>query len=381
MARFLSDGRVSKLGQGGAEVFGYASIFTQELAAIGQITPEQFAARFPAPPTTWPASIGTRPLRSSGPSSTPIRKFTTRPHPRRGRFSACTTSAWTRQELAVFKKNGFVVSERLGAPSCGEIFTRLWQDDLPVFIATDAILHAWHRSYDMMLAELEETYLFENVRQIIEGMASKVKDAARQAGNGPLKDSVRDADYFLTVAVRCSRAPNSPPHSARTSAWRQRSRQWPTCNWTSASIFSANHARWISLSSPRGHYTESVRLGRLLPMRDVAGPNRPAGGGRPFKDSSVPTRTWPHRVSWAPRWSFITCLKTPGQFDRWQQFDRMIQTFVGWTDSMTFGHLSEVLAPPASKPWRTCATRPRWARAGRPRQRRDRRAEHPERLV
>ena len=49
VARFPSERRVAKLGRGGAEVFGYATAFEDELKAIGQITPEQFAARFPAP--------------------------------------------------------------------------------------------------------------------------------------------------------------------------------------------------------------------------------------------------------------------------------------------------------------------------------------------
>ena len=36
-------------------------------------------------------------------------------------------------------------------------------------------------------------------------------------------------------------------------------------------------------------------------------------------------------------------LKDSGQFERWKQFDNLIQTFVGWTDSMTFGQLGDLL--------------------------------------
>ena len=185
LARFPSDRRASKLGQDGAEVFGYAAEFTEQLGLIGQITPEQFGARFPAPvnylngldwdPTTadfW-AEFNTNPEEYNvdliqGVDDFRLHDFRLSP-----------------DELAVFKKNGFVVSERLGATSCGEIFSRLWVDDLPVFIGADPILHAWHRSYDMMLAELEETYLFENVRRMLEGMAVKVADAATQAARRP----------------------------------------------------------------------------------------------------------------------------------------------------------------------------------------------------
>src|SRR5881397_396073 len=38
---------VAKLGNGGAEVFGYGEAFAQELQRIGQISPNEFAAMFP----------------------------------------------------------------------------------------------------------------------------------------------------------------------------------------------------------------------------------------------------------------------------------------------------------------------------------------------
>src|SRR5207244_8128541 len=37
-------------------------------------------------------------------------------------------------------------------------------------------------------------------------------------------------------------------------------------------------------------------------------------------------------------------LKSAKKFEQWQQFDRLIQTFVGRTDSMTFAQLDGVLA-------------------------------------
>jgi len=47
LARYESIAKA--LASGGAEVFGYGSAFATELAGIGQITPEQFAARYPIP--------------------------------------------------------------------------------------------------------------------------------------------------------------------------------------------------------------------------------------------------------------------------------------------------------------------------------------------
>src|SRR5262245_45630194 len=54
-ARVTSTARPMQLAQGGAEVFGYAARFTNELARIGQITPQEFATRYPAPASYLPA--------------------------------------------------------------------------------------------------------------------------------------------------------------------------------------------------------------------------------------------------------------------------------------------------------------------------------------
>src|SRR5438445_450491 len=114
-------------------------------------------------------------------------------------------------ELAVFKKNGFIVSERLAATSFGRAFYRIWKDDLPVFISTDALLQAWHRTYDAMLEEVEETYLFNSVQTMLDGMANQVTAASAAAGNGVLEESVLDADYFLAVARSLLAGSNNPP--------------------------------------------------------------------------------------------------------------------------------------------------------------------------
>lgn len=46
-----------------------------------------------------------------------------------------------------------MVSERLGTRTTTDMFYRIYKRDLPVLITTDAILHAWHRSYDAILVK------------------------------------------------------------------------------------------------------------------------------------------------------------------------------------------------------------------------------------
>jgi hypothetical protein len=342
-ARFSLE-RAASLGKGGAEVFGYANAFNEQLAEIGQITPEQFAALYPTP-TNYLAGIDWDPTTADFwpefnvdpdeynmnliPGLDDLRDFDFR---------------LNTNELAVFKKNGFVVSERLGAPSCGEILAHLWEDDLPVFIAADPILYAWHRSYDMMLSELEETYLFENVRQMLDGMASAVAEASSQAGTGPLVDSVRDADYMVTVArslLAGVKKESGLGQDDRVTATLKAIAEFKAVDCFD--LFGQSRAVDFSQFKPRGHYTESERLSRYFQCVMWLGRTDLRVAGGPYQDSpcDLPHDAPPRELGTAIVLNQL--LNTSGQFDRWQQFDRLIQTFVGWTDSMTFAQLGDVL--------------------------------------
>src|SRR5262249_7830567 len=104
------------------------------------------------------------------------------------------------KELALFKENGFVVSERMGAASCTDLFYRIYKRDLPVIVTADSVLHAWHRSFDAILEEVETTMLIPALEDILASMAGEVPEAQRRYGSGLLRGSLTDADYFLAVA-------------------------------------------------------------------------------------------------------------------------------------------------------------------------------------
>jgi len=242
----------------GAEVYGYANEFDVDLNELGQISPEQFASLYPAP-TNYLAKLTWDP--------------TTAPY--------AQSNGLATVELAYFKTNGFVVSEGLGAPSCGEIYYRIFSGDLPVFITTDSILQAWHRSYISILEELEAVYLSRSLETILDGMASQIPAVWQQAGNGVLADSIRDADYYLAVARTLLAGTNRPTYlsqDARVAATIQ-----AVNNLATASIdLFALIAKWISHNSKfRGHYEKSVQLSRYFQAHDVVRTDRHARRGQP----------------------------------------------------------------------------------------------------
>ena len=87
------------------------------------------------------------------------------------------------EELALFQKNGFVVSERVAkwnhhsfgfdfaSTNPVDYYYKVWTDDLPVFISSDSILDAWHQTFVGMLEEMEELYFYPSFRKIITGVS------------------------------------------------------------------------------------------------------------------------------------------------------------------------------------------------------------------
>jgi hypothetical protein len=338
---------VAKLGSGGAEVFGYGDAFRSELQRIGQVSPDQFATMFPSRANylsgiSWDPTTGQFWDQFNADIETVNQgKIEGDPGYRTFDFRL------DQRELAVFKQNGFVVSERLGSGSFADVFYNIWHNDLPVFVSTDAILQAWHRTYDSMLEEVEETYLFNSVQTMLDGMANQMTAASAEAGNGVLKESVLDADYFLAVARSLLAGTNNPPvpsllgQDARVTETLadikiEQLKQVPDfmgfCRVVDFSQFKV-----------RGHYTHSERLGRYfkcvmwLGRTDV-----PVAGGPWKRCPDVERMASPRELGVAVvLWRL---LNTAGQFENWSDMERIIQTFVGVTDSMTFAQLGGLLA-------------------------------------
>lgn len=183
----------------GGEIFGYDRAFQEESKAVGFLKPEEFAAAHQPSasfvkalsfdPTTakyWDRFNEDPAVYNAGlpPDSPNRRLYDFRLNP---------------AELAIFKTNGFVVSERLGSTTFADAFYRIFADDFPVFISADAALHAWHFSYQRLLEESEETQLAPALQQILDGMHQQLAQTSVSLREGPLADSVKDADYFLAV--------------------------------------------------------------------------------------------------------------------------------------------------------------------------------------
>jgi hypothetical protein len=342
-----------------ALALGYGAAFQAELTKIGQISPRQFAERYGGkasylPKPSWDPTAARFWGRFSLDPNAPGQKVRlraaeerrAREHARRvGRpipegqpILVPTAGGYdfrlNAEELATFKANGFVVSERMGAPSCTELFYRVYKRDLPVFVSADAILHAWHRSFDALLVEVEAEMLIPALSDLLAAMAAQVPDARAAYGRGLLAPSLADADSFLAVArsllagsqVRSALGQEDRVQQTLSACDRQQLEKFD--------LFGRARELDFSQFKPRGHYEKTEGLRRYFRAMMWCGRIDLRVAGDP-KEAS------PRELGGAV--VLHDLLRRSGHFEKWQQFDRVLRTFVGQADSMTFAQLGAVL--------------------------------------
>jgi hypothetical protein len=347
-----------------SDPFGYSAAFDRELDKIGQISPQQFAQRYPIGtahldairwnPTTakfWdqlnldPKNVpqtnegqaellAYREMIRARREGRPPRQIPAG-SPGRPRTGTPYDFRLNQEELALFKRNGFVVSERMGGANFGELFYRIYSRDLPIFISSDALLHAWHRSYDAMLQEIEENCLEPSLEDILSAMAEAVPESRSSYGEGPLADCLADADYFLAVArslLAGRRVNTALGHDERVGKTLGACAALQLQDFT---LFGRERAVDFSQFKPRGHYETSERLQRYFRAMMWC-------GRIDLRVAGTPEESSPRELGAAIVLQDL--LQRSGRWERWQHFDRILQTFVGQTDSMTFAQLGAILA-------------------------------------
>jgi len=88
----------------------------------------------------------------------------------------------------------------------------IWRKDLPVFITTDAILHALHRSYDNILKYVEVNYLIPKLTELLNQIHSSIpKLESKYSTDSLINRAIYDVDFYLTVPRKLLSV-SSQPH-------------------------------------------------------------------------------------------------------------------------------------------------------------------------
>ncbi len=112
----------------------------------------------------------------------------------------------TSYETELLTKNGFVATERVTETNFLNMFRRIWSNDLPVFITTDAVLNALHLSYDLILKSAEINFLIPKVDELLNNLYTNFSFLEQKYAADPeMMTYLKDADLFLSVPRRIFR--------------------------------------------------------------------------------------------------------------------------------------------------------------------------------
>jgi hypothetical protein len=168
----------------------------------------------------------------------------------------------TPHELELLGQNGFVVSERMSKLSFGESFLEIFHKDLPVFVSTDAILHAFHISYDRILKDAESGMLIESVKALLQTLHSQQGFLNTKYGNNPeMITMLKDVDIYLTVPLKLFQLNVNPYYVENNQRVSEILNMIETEEMDTCYLFSSN-CRSVDWSQfkPRGHYVEDLQL-------------------------------------------------------------------------------------------------------------------------
>jgi hypothetical protein len=163
----------------------------------------------------------------------------------------------TSAEISTIQQNGFMVSERLSSAAFGQAFLDIYQNDLPVFVSADAILHAFHVSYDRMLMDAELGSIIDSLEILLTKMHSSLPVLdAKYSSNSSMKQMLLDVDVYCTVAGELLNLPVTPYYPANAAKISQVISLINSATGSSGfSLFSTEPVLYDwSQFEPRGHY-------------------------------------------------------------------------------------------------------------------------------
>lgn len=156
---------------------------------------------------------------------------------------------------------GFVSLARLTYPSYATAFHEIYQSQLPIYVSSDAILHAVYASNDKLIADIERLLVLPQVQRIIRTMRSQLAAAAQHYPS----ETGHDLDVYLTVAARLLGMPESATY-AQTEAEAHKLTVAAQAAQGLREVTLFGRARMIDFSqyTVRGHYQEDPQLAALF---------------------------------------------------------------------------------------------------------------------
>lgn len=252
----------------------------------------------------------------------------------------------TNLEKSRIEQNGFVVTERLSYESFGQPLLEIFKKDLPVFVSTDAILHALHMSYDRILKDMETHVLLPHFQQMLMRAHNQLHSESykyRRATDktfptAAMQVSMRDVDLYLAVALSLLNGTNVMP--AYPENVEEVSRLLALIDAETPAeyplfVSPKSKPRLIDFSqfTPRGHYTTSEELTRYFKTLIWLG--RTEIYLTPPTAAYVGVKDEDKIRQMIDACLIVDLLNKSNALQLWTEADDMIDFFVGESDNLT----------------------------------------------
>ncbi|MGA1876443.1 MAG: DUF3160 domain-containing protein [bacterium] len=250
----------------------------------------------------------------------------------------------TAEEETRINADGFVVSTRNSYDSFGDAYLDIFRKDLPVFISTDSILQAWHRSYDNMLAELEENALIDKLDFIL----TEAQNALPQLVANPtglLAEAFHDVNIFYAVARKVLRggagSTASIPYSGdeKVMFFSVPIIMDGGCEPVTVDIFGERRMIDFSQFYPRGHYTKSEGLENYFKAMMWLGQIDFRVADRPESSDDLVLNV----RQLLDAYLIMRSIEAGGVRTAWDDLDKILEFMVGEPDAMNVRTLSMLM--------------------------------------
>jgi hypothetical protein len=169
--------------------------------------------------------------------------------------------AWLSQDQqARLETDGFVVVPGVTA-RIYELYQQADRTDMPAFVTTDALLHAYHVLYDFCLRYAELTHFVDDLGQLSAAMVAAA-EAQYQATGGDVQEAARRNVAFFSVAAMLLDPDFEPPELVAGAAAEELTLIRGHSGIFISPLF--GYREDYSQYTPRGHYTRNETFERYF---------------------------------------------------------------------------------------------------------------------
>ncbi|KUO39094.1 MAG: hypothetical protein AVW05_02075, partial [Hadesarchaea archaeon DG-33] len=171
----------------------------------------------------------------------------------------------TEQQIEMMKKNGFVVAPQgpygswmlMHYNDVVEAYKDLKEEDIPIFVTSDTLLHLYHIQFNEILTDIENEEFFDKVKKMSEAMLNESLNQYDSL-TGDLKEAVRRNVAYFAVGLKLLAPDTIVPEFVEDEVTTELQLIEQHSGFVPSPIF--GYKEDYSQYVPRGHYTRSERL-------------------------------------------------------------------------------------------------------------------------